>query len=82
MRPDIDWQSFWACPPNVSCRLFLTPKIIGTALQNIRCPSMVLVGWQAASAQSRLKKAFLHLDELRANLALVDQATTLSTYGC
>ena len=41
-----------------------------------------MVGCQAASAQSRLKKAVLHLDALSVSLALVDQVTTLSTYGC
>ena len=33
-------------------------------------------------AQSRLMKAVSHLDVLRVNLALSDQATTLSTSGC
>ena len=51
-------------------------------LQNIRFPLMVMLGYQAASAQSRLKKAVSHLDVLRTNLALSDQATTLSTFGC
>ena len=43
---------------------------------------MVMLGCQAASAQSRLKNAVLHLDVLRVNLALSDQVTTLSTSGC
>ena len=43
---------------------------------------MVTLGCQAASAQSRLKKAVSLLDVLRVNLALTDQATTLSTSGC
>ena len=39
-------------------------------------------GRKAASAQSMLKKAVLHLNELMVNLTLADQATTLSTSGC
>ena len=41
-----------------------------------------MLGCQAASAQSRLKMAVSHLDALRVNLALSDQATTLSTSVC
>ena len=41
-----------------------------------------MLGCQAASAQPRLKEAVSHLDELKVNLALSDQGTTLSTSGC
>ena len=82
MRLDIDWQSFHTSYPKVSCRSYLTHKKIVKGLQNIRFPSMVMLGCQAASAQSRLKKTVWQLDVLRVNLALADQATTLSTSGC
>ena len=51
-------------------------------LQNIRFTSMVMLGCQTASTQSRLKKAVSHLDVLRVNLALSDLATILSTFSC
>ena len=51
-------------------------------LQNIHFPLMVMFGCQGASAQSRLKKVVSHLDVLRFNFALSDQATTLPTSGC
>ena len=82
MRPDIDWQSFHTCSPKMSCRSYLTPKKIGKGLQNIRFSSMVMLGCQDASMQSRLRKAVSHLDVLGVNLALSDQATTLSTSDC
>ena len=82
MRPDIDWQSFRRCSSKVCCRSYLTPKKIGRALQNISFPSMVILGSQAVSAQSRLKKAVSHRDALKVNLALADQLTTLSTSDC
>ena len=44
--------------------------------------SLMVIGCQAASAHSRLKKAVSHLDELWVNLALSDQAATFSTCGC
>ena len=43
---------------------------------------MVMLCCQAASAQSRQEKAVSHLDVLKANVALTDNATTLSTSGC
>ena len=43
---------------------------------------MVMLVCQAAIAQSWLKKAVSHLDELRVNLVLADKATTLSNFGC
>ena len=82
MQLDIDWQSFRTNTLMVNCRTYLTPKKIWTALQNIRFLSMELLGSQAASALSRLKKVVSHLDVLRVNLALADQLTTLSTSGC
>ena len=51
-------------------------------MMNIRFPSMVMLGCQAASAQSRLRKAITPLAVLRVNLALSDHATILSTSCC
>ena len=67
---------------NVRCRSNLTPKKIGKGLLNIGLPSMYMLGCQAASEPSRLNKAVSHLDELRVNLSLANQATTSSTSGC
>ena len=69
MRLDIDWQNIRTCSPKVSCRSYLTPKKIGTIMQNLDFPSMVMLGYQAVSAQSPMKKAVAHMDELRYNLA-------------
>ena len=41
----------------------------------------MMLGCQAASAQSRLKKVVSHLDVLWVNLAFSDQVTTLSASG-
>ena len=81
-RPDIDWQSLHTCSAKVSCLSYLTLKKTGKELQNIRFPSMLMLGCQAASTLSRLKYDVLILDVLRFNLTLSDQAITLSTSGC
>ena len=76
-RPDIDWQSFRTCSAKVSYRSYLAPNETEKKLQDIRFPSMVMLGCQAASAQSRLKKTVSHLDVSMVNLALSDQATII-----
>ena len=80
MLPDVDWQSFRTCSPKVSCLSYLTHKKIGSGFQNIRVPSVVTLGCQSTTAQSRLKKAVPHLDELRVNLALSVQSVYLQTF--
>ena len=51
-------------------------------MQKIHFSSMVMLGCQVATAQSRRKKVVPQLDVLKVNLALSIQATTLSTSGC
>ena len=47
--------------------------------QNICFQTMVMLGCHVATAQFRLKKPVSHLKELRVNIVITDQSTTLST---